>query len=397
MSGDGVVIVGGGLAAQRFARTLRASGYEDPIRVVCAEPEPPYDRPPLSKELLAGAVEEEAIALRPRDWYDENQIELILGRRALGLDVAARRLELDDGSALRYEKLLVATGSRARRLPDLEGWSNVHYLRTVADARRLREALRPGASLVVVGAGFIGQEVAATARGLGVEVTILEALPAPLASILGEDVGRWFVDLHRGQGVEVLLSSRLERARGNGAVEELVLEDGSRLGCDAVVVGIGVVPAADWLAGTGLEPEGVLTDAAGRTSTPDVFAAGDVTRSFDPRFGVHSRAEHWDAAARQGVSAAKAMVGEDAGAPPLPSFWSDQYGLRVQYVGHAEHADDVVLERDGDGRELRAVYTRDGRPIAALTVDQPRALAALRREIELSHRSNGHSPKEANR
>jgi NADPH-dependent 2,4-dienoyl-CoA reductase/sulfur reductase-like enzyme len=396
MSGDGVVIVGGGLAAQRCARTLRASGYERPIRIVCAEPESPYDRPPLSKGLLAGTVDEEAIALRPRGWYDENQIELILGRRALGLDVAARELELDDGTSLRYEKLLIATGSRARRLADLEGRSNVHYLRTVADARRLRVALRPGASLVVIGAGFIGQEVAATARALGVDVTILEALPAPLASILGEEVGRWFVDLHRAQGVEVLLSSRLEGARGNGAVEELVLENGRRLGCDGVVVGIGVVPAADWLAGTGLEPDGVRTDPAGRTSIPDVFAAGDVTRSFDPRFGVHARAEHWDAAARQGAAAARAILGEDPGAPPLPSFWSDQYGLRVQYVGHAEHADDVALERDRDGGGLRAVYRRGGRPIAALTVDQPRALAALRREIELSHRCNGRSPKEAN-
>ena len=395
MRNDGVVIVGGGLAAQRCARTLRASGYEAPVRIVCAEIEPPYDRPPLSKELLAGAVDEEAIALRPHDWYEKNQIELILGRRAVGLDVAARKLELDDGTALQYEKLLIATGSRARRLPDLDGWPNVHYLRTLADARALRAALRPGTSLVVVGAGFIGQEVAATARGLGVEVTLLEALPAPLASILGEEVGRWFVDLHRSQGVEVLLSSRLERARGNGKVEELVLENGRQLGCDAVVVGIGVVPAADWLAHSGLEPDGVLTDAMGRTSIPDVFAAGDVTRSFDPRFGVHARSEHWDAAARQGVSAAKAMLGEASGPPPLPSFWSDQYGLRISYVGHAEHADDVHLEHDHDGRELRAVYTRDERPIAALTVDQPRALIALRREIELSHQCNGDSPKEA--
>ncbi len=394
MSRAGIVIVGGGLAAQRCAQTLRARGYEGAIRIVCAEPEPPYDRPPLSKELLAGAVAEDSIALRPAAWYEENQIELILGRRALGLDVTARRLELDDGTALPYEKLLIATGSRARRLPDLDAWPNVHYLRTLADARRLRGGLRPGASLVVIGAGFIGQEVAATVRRLGVEVTILEALAAPLASILGEEVGRWFVDLHRSQGVEVLLSSRLERARGNGRVEELVLENGRRLACDAVVVGIGVLPAAEWLAGSGLEPDGVLTDAAGRTAIPDVFAAGDVTRSFDPRFGLHTRAEHWDAAARQGVAAAKAMLGDDPGPPPLPSFWSDQYGLRIQYVGHAEHADDVRLERDRDGRELRAVYARDQRPIAALTVDQPRALAALRREIELSHQCNGHQPKE---
>ena len=258
----------------------------------------------------------------------------------------------------------------------------------------LREVLRPGASLVVLGAGFIGQEVAATARRLGVEVTIVEALPAPLISILGEDVGRWFVDLHRSEGVEVLLSARLEQARGNGSVEELALDNGRRLDCDAVVVGIGVAPAAQWLAGSGLEPDGVLTDAACRTSIPDVLAAGDVTRSFDPRFDLYTRAEHWDAAARQGAAAASAMLGADPGPVPLPSFWSDQYGLRIQYVGHAEHADDIRFECDRDGRELRVLYTRDEQPIAALVVDQPRALLALRREIELSHNGNRHREKE---
>jgi NADPH-dependent 2,4-dienoyl-CoA reductase/sulfur reductase-like enzyme len=394
MRSEGVVIVGGGLAAQRCAETLRRRSYEGSVRIVCDEPEPPYDRPPLSKEFLAGALGKDSVAFRPDTWYEDHNVELILGRRATRLDPAARRLDLDDGSALGYNSLLIATGSRVRRLPDLEGRPNVHYLRTLADARRLREALRPGARLVVLGAGFIGQEVAATARQLGVEVTIVEALPAPLISILGQDVGRWFVDLHRSEGVQVLLSARLEQARGNGNVEELVLDNGRRLDCDAVVVGVGVVPAAEWLAGSGLEPDGVLTDAAGRTSIPDVFAAGDVTRSFDPRFGVHTRAQHWDAAARQGTAAASAMLGADPGPVPLPSFWSDQYGVRVQYVGHAEHADDVRFECDHDGRELQALYTRDEHPIAALVVDQPRALIALRREIELSHNGNRHREKE---
>ena len=394
MRRPGIVIVGGGLAGERCLETLRVRGYDGPLHLVCAEDELPYDRPPLSKELLAGSVDDESASFRPGAWYVANEVELILGRRARRLDPVGRRVELDDGFSIRYEKLLIATGSRARRLPDLDGWPNVHYLRTLADARRLRDALQPATSLVIVGAGFIGQEVAATARRLGVDVTILEALPGPLISILGEGVGRWFVDLHRSESVEVLLSARLASARGNGKVEELALENGRRLGCDAVVVGIGVAPAAEWLDGSGLEVDGVLTDTGGRTSIPDVFAAGDVTRSFDPRFGVHARAEHWEAAARQGVAAAKAMLGADPGPVPLPSFWSDQYGLRIQYVGHAEHADDVHIECDRDGRELRAVYTRDQRPIAALVVDEPRALIALRREIELSHNCNGHREKE---
>ena len=391
MSGD-VVIVGGGLAAQRCAQTLRARGYEGAVRIVCAEPEPPYDRPPLSKELLAGAVDEDSIALRPPAWYEDSEIDLILGHTATRLDATERRLELDAGPALGYEKLLIATGSAARRLAPLEGWPNVHYLRSLADARRLRAALRPGARLVIVGGGFIGQEVAATARGADLDVTIVEALPAPLAPILGEEVGRWLVDLHRSQDVQVLLSAKLAGGVGNGRVEELVLEDGRRVGCDVVVVGVGVLPAAEWLDGSGLEPDGVLTDPAGRTSIPGVFAAGDVARSFDPRFGLHTRAEHWDAAAREGAAAAKAMLGDDPGPPPLPSFWSDQYGLRIQYVGHAEHSDRACFECDREGRELRVTYTRRGRAIAALVVDQPRELVALRREIELSHSND--DPKE---
>jgi NADPH-dependent 2,4-dienoyl-CoA reductase/sulfur reductase-like enzyme len=389
----GIVIVGGGLAGERCAETLRARGYDGSIRVVCAEEELPYDRPPLSKELLAGSIGDEAATLRPGAWYVAKEIELILGRRARSLDPVGHRIELDNGLSVRYEKLLIATGSRARRLPNLEGFSNVHYLRTLADARRLRERMRPGSRLVVVGAGFIGQEVAATARRLGVDVTLIEALPAPLSAILGEDVGRWFVDLHRSEGVEVLLSARVLKAHGNGSVEELVLENGRRLGCDAAVIGIGVAPAAEWLAGSGLEPDGVLTDAAGRTSIEDVFAAGDVTRAFDPRLGTHTRTEHWDAAARQGAAAAKAMLGADPGPVPLPSFWSDQYGVRVQYVGHAERADEHQFECDRDGREFRVVYTRAGRPVAGLVVDQPRAVVALRREIELCHtRSSNRCP-----
>jgi 3-phenylpropionate/trans-cinnamate dioxygenase ferredoxin reductase subunit len=390
VSGAGIVIVGGGLAAQRCAQTLRARGYEGAVRIVCGEPEPPYDRPPLSKEFLAGEVEEESIALRPPAWYEANEIDLILGRRATRLDPATKRLELDDGTALPYERLLIATGSQARRLPNLEGWPNVHYLRTLADARRLRAELRLGAGLVIVGAGFIGQEVAATARQAGAEVTIVEALATPLGPILGDAVGRWLVDLHRDRDVRVLLSARLSRAHGNGRVDELVLEDGRRLGCDAVVVGIGVAPAAQWLAGSGLEADGVLTDPAGRTSVPDVFAAGDVARSFDPRFGLHARAEHWETAARQGAAAAKAMLGEDPTPPPLPSFWSDQYGHRIQYVGHAEHADEARVESDPDGRDLRVVYRRRGRPVAALVVDRPRELVALRREIDLSNHRDDH-------
>ncbi len=385
MKDQGVLIVGGGLAAQRCAETLRRRGYEGPVRMVCAEPDPPYDRPPLSKELLAGTAEEQSVAYRPAWWYEEQQVELLLGARAEALDPGARTVALDSGAQLRYEKLLIATGSAARRLPFLEGYENVHALRTLADARRLREELVPGARLAIVGAGFIGQEVAATARRLGVEVTMIEALETPLAPILGEEVGGWFADLHLTEGVRVMTGTMLEGARGNGRVEELVLAGGEAVACDAVVVGVGTAPATAWLRGSGLDESGVRTDTSGRSRLPGVFAAGDASVPFDPRFGAHARTEHWDAAAWQGAAAARAMLGEYPGTPPLPSFWSDQYGLRIQYVGHAHHADGVVVEGDPGKRDFEAVFTRGGVPVAGLAVGRPRAIPVLRRRIESGH------------
>lgn len=386
MKAQGVLIVGGGLAAQRCAETLRRRGYDGAVRIACAEPEPPYDRPPLSKELLAGAIAEETLAYRPARWYEEEQVELLLDARAVALDPDARTVRLSSGAELPYEKLLIATGSAARRLSFLDGFQNVHALRSLADARRLRAALIPGARLAIVGAGFIGQEVAATARRLGVEVTLIEALAMPLAPILGEEVGAWFAELHREEGVRVLSGTMLESGRGRtGRVEELALTDGRTIACDAVVVGVGTAPATAWLANSGLNARGVHTDTSGRTTLPGVFAAGDASVPFDPRFGTHVRTEHWDAAAWQGAAVAKAMLGEYPGTPPLPSFWSDQYGLRIQYVGHAHHADAVVVEGDPVERNFEAIFTRGGVPIAGLAVCRPRAIPTLKKRIEHGH------------
>ncbi len=395
MKDDGVLIVGGGLAGQRCAEALRRRGYEGPVRIVCAEPEPPYDRPPLSKELLAGKVDDDSVAYRPAWWYEEMQVELLLGARAEALDPGARTVRLEGGAELRYEWLLIASGGAARRLPFLDGYANVHALRTLEDARCLRRELVRGARLAVVGAGFIGQEVAATARGLGVEVTMIEALPTPLAPILGERIGAWFAGLHREEGVRVLTGANLEGARGEGRVEELVLAGGERIAADAVVVGVGTAPATDWLRGSGLEEGGVRTDAACRTRIPGVFAAGDASLPFEPRFGVHARTEHWDAAAWQGAAAAAAMLSEYLGTPPLPSFWSDQYGLRVQYVGHAQHADGVLVEGDPAERDFEAVFTRGGVAVAGLAVGRPRAIPVLRKRIERGHGPGAATKEEA--
>ncbi|MCB0877137.1 MAG: FAD-dependent oxidoreductase [Solirubrobacterales bacterium] len=381
----GVVIAGGGLAAQRCAETLRKRGFEAPVRIVCAEDEAPYDRPPLSKDVAAGTADGEAVRFRDADWYADNAVELILGRRAAGLDPDARELFLDDDTRLGWDELLIATGAAPRELPMLSGFANAFPLRTLADAGRLRAALAGGSHLVIVGAGFIGQEVAATARRQGVEVTIVEALDVPLAGILGERVGRWIVDLHRDEGVRVLTGAMLESAAGNGRVEELTLAGGEKLECDAVVVGVGVAPAAAWVAGSGLDPAGIATDYAGRTGLPHVYAAGDVSRPFDPRLFDHVRTEHWDAASRQGVAAGAAMLGETPRPPALPSFWSDQYGLRIQYVGHAEGADEIRVCGEPGERDFHVLYQCAGTPVAALTVDRPRELAAMRRLIESSY------------
>ena len=386
MSGPGVVIVGGGLAGQRCAETLRRRGYDDPITMVCAEPVRPYDRPPLSKGLLAGTLPSGSVWLRPKDWYADNEVELMLGLMGVRLDPVPHVLVVSGGRRISYEKLLIATGARARQLPFLRGYRNVHTVRTVFDVERLRPQLVPGSRLAIVGAGFIGQEIASTARRLGVQVTMIEAQATPLAEHsrrARRPLVRRASSQRRRGGPDLARCST--SARGNGRVEELVLTDGRRIGCDVVVVGVGVAPETGWLEGTGLSPDGIPVSVGGRTAIPDVFAAGDVAAVFEPRLGRHLRTEHWDSAARGGAAAARTMLGEGVEAPALPSFWSDQYGLRISYVGHAGIADDHRIEGDGSGRELTVVYEREGSPVAALTIDQPRRLAELRRQIDLTH------------
>jgi NADPH-dependent 2,4-dienoyl-CoA reductase/sulfur reductase-like enzyme len=359
-----ILIVGGGLAAQRAAETLRARDHHGPIRVVCGEPEPPYDRPPLSKELTAAPF-------RPPDWYADHDVELLLGRRAARLDVFGRRVLLEDGEALAYDELIIATGARARRLPFMVGRPNVHVLRTLADARGLRSALGPGVRLAIVGAGFVGQELAATARGLGADVTMIEAGEVPLARVLGPRLGGWFAGLHREEGVRLEVGAALADALpavAGAPVSELVLADGRRIAADVVLVAIGVVPETRWLKGSPLA-DGVTIDEGARTVIPHVYAAGDVVRGCG----------HWEPAARLGTAAARSILGMAAAPAPPESFWSDQYGVRIHLVGEAAGADAVEL--DGDGRNFTAVLRRRGALIGALLVGRPRELPHWRRQL----------------
>jgi len=370
-----IVIAGGGLAAQRCCAALRRLGHDGPITLVGDEPLLPYDRPPLSKQWLTGGIEETALLLRPASWYAEHAIDVRLQARVAELHATARRLRLAGGEELCYDGLLIATGARARTLPGSERYENVGGLRSASDAGALRARLRPGARLVVVGAGFIGLEAAATARALGADVTVLDAAGAPLEAIVGSRLGGWFAELHRDEGVRLLLRRGVAGFDAAGdSVRAVRLTDGTHVACDAVLVGIGVVPATDWLAGSPLEGRGVAVDGGARTAVANVFAAGDAARGA-----------HWEAAARQGAAAAHAMLGLAPPAPGPLSFWSDQYGTRIQLLGDPRGATELSIDGDPPSRDFTALYVRDGIVVAGLLAGRPRALPALRAQLGHPH------------
>lgn len=374
-----IVIVGANMAGGRAAETLRQQGFAGRVVLVGAEPDRPYERPPLSKEYLQGERGED-FYLRPPDYYAEHDIELLLGARATRLDPAARAVELADGRRLTYDRLLIATGATPRRLPipgaDLDG---VLYLRTLPEARALRERVAGAGRAVVVGMGFIGAEVVASCRKRGLEVTALELLPVPLERALGRQIGEIYASIHRAHGVDLRLGAGVAEFRGDGRVEQVVTAAGERLDCDLAVVGVGVAPVVDWLAGSGLEMQnGVVVDEVCRTNLPDVYAAGDVANWWHPRLGERLRVEHYDNAMNQGIAAAKSMLGQGESYAPVPYFWSDQYDLRMQYVGHASGQDEVVLRGSPEDPAWSAWYLRDGRLRAALAVNRFKDISAAR-------------------
>jgi NADPH-dependent 2,4-dienoyl-CoA reductase/sulfur reductase-like enzyme len=380
---SGAVIVGGGLAGQRCAETLRRSGYQDPIVMVCGEPHLPYDRPPLSKDLLLEGAAEQSLSFRSPGWYEEKAVELRLGVPAVALDARERRVHLGDGSVVTYEHLLIATGARPRRIPMFEGYENVTTLRTREDAARLRTALVPAARLLVIGAGFIGQEAASAARKAGLETTIIEAASAPLQSVLGSELGGWFADLHRTNGTRLVLGRRVMAVRGEHRVDAVTLEDGRTLGCDHVLLGVGVDPDLRWLSSSALsspiaDRSGVRTDADGRTDIAGVYAAGDAAAAFEPLLERHVLGNHWESAGRQGARAAIAMLGLEQRPRGVSSFWSDLYGTRIQYLGHASLADEVTVDGDPQGCEFTATFTTRERPVAVLLVGRPQMLPQAR-------------------
>ncbi len=376
---NGIVIVGGGLAAARTAEQLRRSEYAGRVTIVSDEVHPPYDRPPLSKEVLRKEVDD--VALKPRQWYDENDITLRLGAAAISLDTAAQTVTLADGSVIGYDELVIATGLVPRRIPTLPDLAGIRVLRTFDESMALREHASAAQRAVVIGAGFIGCEVAASLRSLGVDVALVEPQPTPLASVLGERIGELVARLHREEGVDVRLGVGVAEVRGDGRVDTVVLTDGTELAADLVVVGIGSHPATDWLEGSGVEVDnGVLCDAAGRTSAPNVWALGDVA-SWRDATGHQARVEHWSNVADQTRVVVPAMLGQDvSSAVVVPYFWSDQYDIKIQCLGEPEATDTVHLVED-DGRKFLAYYERDGVLVGVVGGGMPGKVMKVRGKI----------------
>jgi NADPH-dependent 2,4-dienoyl-CoA reductase/sulfur reductase-like enzyme len=354
----GIVIVGGGLAAARTAEQLRRSEYTGPITIVGDEDHLPYDRPPLSKEVLRAETDD--VTLKPAEFYDENAITVLLGKAARSVDTDAKTLRLADGTELGYDELIIATGLVPKRIPSFPDLSGIHVLRSYDQSLRLREEAGAARHAVVIGAGFIGCEVAASLRGLGVDVVLVEPQPAPLASVLGEQIGSLVARLHRAEGVDVRCGVGVADVGGTKNVEKVTLSDDTELDADLVVVGIGSKPATDWLEGTGIAVDnGVVCDAAGRASASHVWAIGDVS-SWRNTVGNQVRVEHWSNVADQARVLVPAILGRDIPSTvTVPYFWSDQYDVKIQCLGEPE-ATDIVHVVEDDGRRFLAFYERDG-------------------------------------
>jgi 3-phenylpropionate/trans-cinnamate dioxygenase ferredoxin reductase component len=373
VSAERVVIVGASLAGARAAETLRAEGFTGSVVVVGAEHELPYDRPPLSKGALKGSETFDSAYLHPEHWYDEQHIELRLGREVRRIDTAAHQVETEHLS-LPYDKLLLATGSRVRRIDvpgaDAEG---LHYLRTMEDSQRLRKRLEDRPDLVVVGGGWIGLEVAAAAREHGASVTVLEPQPTPLYGPLGPEIGQFYADLHLSNGVDLRVGEGVQEVRTDGGhVSGVVTARGETLHADMVVVGVGVVPNVELAAAAGLDvDDGVLCDQTLRSSDPDIYAAGDIANWFNPLLGRRVRVEHWANAHDGGQAAGRAILGQDVVYDVVPFFYSDQYDTGMEYAGHVPRGvrPSVVTRGAPASREFMAFWLDEGHVLAGMHVN----------------------------
>ncbi len=403
MSPRTFIIAGAGLAGAKAAEELRRRGFDGRVLLIGAEPERPYERPPLSKDYLRGESPREQAYVHAADWYADHAVELETATTVASIDPDALRVTLDDGRSLHYDALLLATGAEPRTLAvpgaQLEG---VHQLRTLADCDALRERLNHGGHVAVVGAGWIGSEFAASARQRGLGVTLIDPVALPNERIFGPEIGAFYRDVHAQHGVELMLGDGVAALEGDGRVERVRTSSGRVVDCDLVVAGVGVVPRVQLAAEAGLEVDGgVIVDERLRTAAPGVFAAGDVARAVHPFYGERIRVEHWYNALHQGPAAAAAMLGDPVSYDRIPYFFSDQYEVGMEYCGHAPRWDEVVFRGDRASGAFIAFWLLDGRLVAGMNVnvwdvnEQLQALIRGRCAIDRGRLSDPDTPLDA--
>jgi 3-phenylpropionate/trans-cinnamate dioxygenase ferredoxin reductase subunit len=370
------VIVGASLAGATAAATLRQDGFDGDIILIGAEPHPPYERPPLSKQYLRGEAPFEKSLVRPIGFYEQHGIETRFGVRATRVNPERRTVELDNGDRVNYEKLLIATGVRNRRplIPGLD-LPGVFDLRSIDDADALRREMVPGRKAVVIGMGFIGCEVTASLRQKGVDVVAIDPSQTPLFRAVGKEVGQVMADIHRDHDVDLLLQDSVTRFEGSERVERIVTARGRHIDCDFAVVGVGVEPVTDVAAGSGIEIDnGIVVDEYCRTTVADIYAAGDVANHFHPVFQTRMRVEHWQNAWQQGAAAARSMLGAGQPYDAVHWFWSDQYDVNLQYAGVHRPSNQTVIRGSADARRFLAFYLNDGRLDAVVALNSGKQL-----------------------
>lgn len=377
------VIVGAGQAGLQVAVSLRMAGYEGAIAMIGEEAYPPYERPPLSKALLSGETEAERLYLKRENYFSEHRIDLRLKKRVAAIDPSARAVRLETGETLPYDACVIATGSRVRRLA-IEGATlpGVHYLRGLDDALALKAALKPGVRIGIVGGGYIGLEVAASAAKLGAKATVIEMLPKLMSRAVAPEIADYFAEHHRAHGVDLRLGQGVQRIEGAGRAEALIVSQGARVAADLVVIGVGVVAETALAEAAGLQCDnGVVVDECGRTSDPHIFAAGDVTNHPNALLGRRLRLESVPNAVSQAKAAAAAILGRSEPYAEIPWFWSEQFDLKLQIAGLSEPGDELVIRGDMAAAKFSAVYLRDGRFAAINTINNLRDFNPAKRLI----------------
>ncbi|WP_428522366.1 NAD(P)/FAD-dependent oxidoreductase [Roseibium sp.] len=380
---DEIVIVGAGQAGAQVAQSLRQGGFEGALRLIGDEAHPPYQRPPLSKKFLAGEIGAEGLWLRPPAFYTTNTIDHIPNTSVVGIDRSAKRVQLENGDTISYGKLVLATGTKARLLP-IKGSEKdgVVTLRSIGDVDAIRDRLSKSQNLVIIGAGYIGLEVAAVARALGKDVCVIEAQDRPMKRVVSETVSGFFAKLHSDNGVQLRLNTGIEALEGGEAVESIKLSNGDSVPADLVLVAVGAEPNDQLAADAGLDTDnGVLVDGAAQTSDPDIYAVGDCTRFYSGRYSRSVRMESVQNAIDQAKVAAQALLGQDVDYDPLPWFWSDQYEIKLQIAGLSEGYDKTIVVGDLAAKKFYVAYLKENALIAVDSINSPRSHMMARRVI----------------